>query len=174
MSLPRCIFEKLGAALVVERADLAVEHAARRLHGAADLLRDAGETGGEVVVATARQRRFASATVAVARYPSHFTSKSQPAPRNVLDERREHRDVRRGLRPRCRSLVALADEEPVLLLAVELGGHERPEALQPLAVEADCQAAVVLLLDELVRAPVPDLDRAGAVLPLGISPSKVA
>ena len=37
---------------------------------------------------------------------------------------------------------------------------------EPLAVQPDREAAVLLLLDELVRALVPDLDRAGAVLPL--------
>ena len=40
-------------------------------------------------------------------------------------------------------------------------------ALQPLPVEAHGQPAVALLLDELVGPLVPDLDRAGAVLPLG-------
>ena len=45
-------------------------------------------------------------------------------------------------------------------------GDERPRSLEPLAVEPDGQAAVGLLLDELVRAVVPDLDRAGAVVAL--------
>ena len=44
--------------------------------------------------------------------------------------------------------------------------HERPGPVEPLAVQANGQAAVTLLLDELVRAVVPDLDRAGAVLAL--------
>src|SRR5439155_8387902 len=43
-------------------------------------------------------------------------------------------------------------------------GHERPDSLEALAVEADGQLAVALLLDELVGAVIPDLDRSGAVL----------
>src|SRR5204863_8414946 len=38
-------------------------------------------------------------------------------------------------------------------------------SLQPLAVEPHGQLPVPLLLDELVRAVVPDLDRPGPVLP---------
>src|SRR5437868_2021593 len=45
--------------------------------------------------------------------------------------------------------------------------HERPDALEPLPVEADRQLTVPLLLDELVGAVVPDLDRPSAVLPGG-------
>jgi hypothetical protein len=41
---------------------------------------------------------------------------------------------------------------------------ERPCPFEALAVEADGQPAVTLLLDELERAAIPDLDRAGAVL----------
>ena len=63
-------------------------------------------------------------------------------------------------------LVALAEQQPVLLVAVEVGRNERPRALEPLAVEADGEAAVALLLDELVRAVVPDLDGARAVVAL--------
>jgi hypothetical protein len=44
--------------------------------------------------------------------------------------------------------------------------HECPEALEALAVEPNGEAAVGFLLDELVRAFVPDLDRARAVLAL--------
>ena len=44
--------------------------------------------------------------------------------------------------------------------------HERPASLQPLAVQPNGQPAVLLLLEELVRAAVPDLDRARAVLAL--------
>ncbi len=63
-------------------------------------------------------------------------------------------------------LVALAEKKPVLLVAVEVRGHERPRALETLAVETDGQTAVALLLDELVGAVVPDLDGAGPVVPL--------
>ena len=46
-----------------------------------------------------------------------------------------------------------------------MGRHQRPEALEPSAPETHRQPAVLLLLDQLIRAPVPDLDRAGTVLP---------
>ena len=45
-----------------------------------------------------------------------------------------------------------------------MGRDERVGALEPLAVQPDRETAVGLLLDELVGARVPDLDRAGAVL----------
>src|SRR5262249_41464758 len=62
--------------------------------------------------------------------------------------------------------VALADEQPVLRVAVEVRWDERPRPVQALAVQANRQAAVALLLDELVRPLVPDLDGAGTVLAL--------
>jgi hypothetical protein len=66
----------------------------------------------------------------------------------------------------ARSLVALAKQQPVPLVAVEMCGDERPRSLEPLAVQTHRQPAVGLLLNELVRAAVPDLNRAGAVVPL--------
>src|SRR4029077_20619107 len=58
------------------------------------------------------------------------------------------------------------EQEPVLLLAVEPGRDERPDALEARAVQPHRQAAVRLLLEELVRAVVPDFDGAGAVVAL--------
>ncbi len=94
--------------------------------------------------------------------PLHLEEPTRPG-RNVLRKGREHRPV---LPPRRGSalLVALLDQQPVPRVAVELRRHERPEPPKPGAVEPDGQAAVALLLDLLVRAVVPDLDRAGAVL----------
>ena len=66
---------------------------------------------------------------------------------------------------RRRRLVALAEDQPVLRVAGELRRHG-VGALEPLPVQADCEAAVVLLLEQLVGAVVPDLDRAAAVLAL--------
>src|SRR5207244_6623676 len=63
-----------------------------------------------------------------------------------------------------RAVLALLQQQPVLGVTVEVCRHERPGALEPLAVQADGEAAVLLLLQELVGAAVPDLDRAGAVL----------
>src|SRR5439155_22545382 len=60
----------------------------------------------------------------------------------------------------------LLEQQPVLGIAVELRRHERPEAVESLAVEVHGQPAVLLLLDELVGALVPDLDSTGAVLAL--------
>ena len=48
-----------------------------------------------------------------------------------------------------------------------MGRNERPHSLQALAVEADGQTAVGLLLEKLVRARIPDLDRPRPVLALG-------
>jgi hypothetical protein len=62
-------------------------------------------------------------------------------------------------------IVAPPDEQPVLLLAVEVRRYEGPNALETLAVETDGQLAVPLLLHELVGAVIPDLDRPGSVLP---------
>src|SRR6478736_8528666 len=70
-----------------------------------------------------------------------------------------------GDRGRRRAVsVSLAQDQPVLRIAVQLRRHERPHAFQPLAVQADGQPPVLLLLDELVGAPVPDLHGAGPVL----------
>ena len=49
----------------------------------------------------------------------------------------------------------------------ELRGDEGVGALEPLPVQADSEPAVLLLLEQLVGAVVPDLDRAGAVLSRG-------
>ena len=43
-------------------------------------------------------------------------------------------------------------------------GDEGPRAHQPLALQPDGETAVRLLLDELVRPPIPDLDGSGPVL----------
>src|SRR6185312_13819471 len=62
--------------------------------------------------------------------------------------------------------LVLAHDQPVLLVAVHTGRDQRPEAVQALAAQAHRQAAVALLLDRLVVAAVPDLDRPAAVLAL--------
>ena len=91
--------------------------------------------------------------------------------------------VRQGGRKRCehrlvlhrlgavrlggrRILVVAADDQPVLLLAVEVRGHERPGPVEAPPVQADLELPVLLLLEQLVRAVVPDLDAACAVLAL--------
>src|SRR5207247_9067789 len=47
-----------------------------------------------------------------------------------------------------------------------VGGAERPRAVEPPAGPPRRRPAICLLLDELVGAAVPDLDSAGAVVPL--------
>ena len=80
---------------------------------------------------------------------------SSPPRGSALGERGEHRLVasRRGAGVAGSS--RLPEQEPVLLLAVEVGGHERPDALEPLPVQPDGQAAVALLLEQLVGAADP-------------------
>src|SRR4029079_14900092 len=72
---------------------------------------------------------------------------------------------RTELRNRCCCFRGvLAEQEPVALVAVQPGGHERPDAVDTLAAKVDGQSAVPLLLEQLVRPPVPDLHRPRAVL----------
>ena len=120
------------AAVLVDRAHLAVEHRVRRADRAGQRPRHGREALGQVVVAPAHELHLAAAQVgerAVA-VPLHL---EEPAllRRDVLGERREHRRVLLG----HGRLAGLADEEPVLLLAAELRRDERPEPLEPLAVE---------------------------------------
>ena len=80
----------------------------------------------------------------------------------------QHRRVAGRRRPgNLLRRVALLDHEPVLLVAAHVGGHQRPQPLQPLPGQPHREAAVALALDQLVAAVVPDLHRAGAVLALG-------
>ena len=107
-------------------------------------------------------------TYATARKPSNFTSCAQSSPcGNVGVERRQHRLVRvlHELGAVVVVVVAL-DQQPVLLLAVHVRGHERPAPLQLLAVQVERQLPVRLLLEQVVGAVVEDLDRPAAVLAL--------
>ena len=152
------------AAVLVDRAHLAVEHGVRRADRARKRARHGGEALGQVVVAAAHELHLAAAQVgerAVA-VPLHLEEPPLLL-RDVLGERCEHRLVLLG----HGRLPGLAHEEPVLLLAAQLRRDERPKALEPLAVERHGQAAVGLLLHQLVGAGVPDLDRPGAVGALG-------
>jgi hypothetical protein len=165
--LPLLHGREARSTLLVERADLAVEHRVRGPERLRQLLRHVGEADREVVAVPARERRLP------ARDP---TDRAEPVPLHLEDpavarrelrgERREHRPVFGALRGRGRPVVALADDEPVLRIAAQLRRDERPRPVEPLAVQTDGQPAVFLLLHELVGAAVPDLDRTGAVLPL--------
>ena len=156
--------EKRDATGVVERAELSVEHDVGRADREGGAPRDVLEPFREVVVVPALNDTSPPDTVTIARNPSHFGSYTQPSPAGSdVGRDGEHRPV-----PRCAAFPrVLAQQQPVLGVAVEVRRYERPHAVEPLAVEADGQAAVALLLQQLVRAPVPDLDRAGAVLARG-------
>ena len=162
-----------GSALVVERADLAVEHAVGRLDRLHDGPGDGLEARCQRLAVAARQlgdtsRDRHDRAVAV---PLHLMEPAL-AGRHRVGGRGEHRPVRPL--PSRRLVGLLLHEQPVLRIAAELRRNERPRPVQLLAVEVHGHPAVRLLLDELIRALVPDLDRTGAVVPAGISPSNVA
>ena len=122
---------------------------------------DRAEALGQVVAVSARQRRLAPADrhdrpVSV---PLRLEQPARTARQDIGDRRelRARRDGSLGRR-------VLPQEEPVPLVPVEVRGDERPDAVDPLPPEPEGEAAVGLLLQELVRPAVPDLDRAGAVL----------
>ena len=163
---PRALLHDAEArpAVLVESADLAVEHAVRRADGALERPRDVGEALGEVVPAPALQRRVSPADVgerAIA-VPLDLVEPAR-AGGNVVGQRGEHRRVLDALPARGGAIVLLPEQEPVLLVTVEPCRNECPQAREPLAGKPHRQAAVGLLLDKLVRAPVPDLHGAGAV-----------
>ena len=154
------------SSLLVEGADLTVEDAVGGADGPLERPGDGREALGQVVAPPAREGGLATGDgsdrpIAV---PLHLVE-PLVAGRNGVGQRRQHRLV-----PAARAsvldgaVVLLAEEQPVLLVAVELRRHERPQALEALAGEPDGEAAVGLLLDEVVGPVVPDLDRAGAVL----------
>ena len=153
--------------VLVERADLTVDDALGAAHRLRQLLRDPGEAAGEIVAVAGDELRLAAADVAerAVAVPLHL---EQPviAARQVLGERRQHGRVLAPPPAWGGRHVRLAQQQPVPLLAAELRRDERPRPLEALPVQPDGQPAVGLLLDELVRTPVPDLDRPGAVVPL--------
>src|SRR5579862_3968383 len=164
--LPLLQLGEARAASIVEPAHLAVDDGVRALHGLRHVFRERGKPRGEVVAVPGNEPALAGVDVgerAIA-VELHLEHPAGPA-RQLANGGCEHRRVlpRRGL---AGLAVPPADEQPVLLLAVEVRRHQRPRPAQARAVQPHCQLAVSLLLEELVRAVVPDLDRAGAVLPL--------
>ena len=157
------------AALFVERADLAVEDAVRSLDRRRQRPRDVLEARREVVPVPADEPRLAPAHVRERAVTVELDLEAPALPGgHVLGERGQHRRILGAFPARFRRrVVALSENEPVLLLAGEVGRNERPHSLQALAVEADGQTAVGLLLEKLVRARIPDLDRPRPVLALG-------
>ena len=151
-------------AVLVEGAHLAVENRGRRADGASRRAGDVAEALGQVDAVAARQRRL-SAHDRDERAIAVPLRLEEPlgAGREPLHRRRELG----GELARSRRRAALAEQQPVLLLAVELCRHERPDALRAPAFEPEGEAAVPLLLEELVGARVPDLHRARPVLARG-------
>ena len=148
----------------VDARDLAVEHGVRRLHRLDDRLRHLREAVVETVAVARDELALAAAHVGDRAEPVelHLVDPALPAG-EIRRERREHRRVG-PLDDLLVVLVVALDQQPVLLLAVQMRRHERPRALEPLPVEVHLELPVALLLEQLVRPAVPDLDRAGAVL----------
>ena len=148
----------------IEGHDLAVEDRVGRAQRLHELLRHRRKPLREVVASAREQLRLAAADVRERAVTVPFRLELPVAARQLLGQRREHRPIH--ARPGRHPVLSLAEEEPVLLVAGEVCRHERPRSLEPLAVQPHGEAAVPLLLEELVRAAVPDLDGARPVVPL--------
>ncbi len=150
-----------GAAVLVERADLPVEHCVGRANSERDGASDVVEPARQILAVTARERHLAAGD-------RHDRAKAVPlrlvdpalADRQRIGRRGEHRLVR----PARGCTAVLPQEQPVLRIAVERGRHERPHPVETLAVQTYGQSSVTFLLEKLVGSAIPDLDRAGAVL----------
>ena len=153
------------AALVVERADLAVEDAfglfaftSAFATCAKRCVRSLPFRDDEPALAAADVGERAIAV------PLHLEGPVVAA-RHALGERREHRPVRARRSRRSRLVVVALDQSQFCSLpSMCAGTSDQTPAAACRAGER--QLAVPLLLDELVRAVVPDLDAAGAVLAL--------
>src|SRR5262249_22729329 len=149
--------------------DLSVEDAVRRLQTPRNRVRDSAEAIGEIVAVATDEFGLATPDVRERPVPVPLDLEEPPgAGRDVVLERGEHRVV-----PRRRSPLAavgavppLADQQPVLRVSVELRRDERPQTPEAPPLEPHGQAPVLLLLDQLIGARVPDLDRPCAVLSL--------
>ena len=157
------------APVLVERADLAVDHAVGGPERLGELPRDLVEALCVVLILAGAELSLAAGdpgddAVAV---PLDLVLPAVAARHLVrLRESREHRRVPALRASRRGSLLSLADEQPVLLVAAELRRDEAPDPVELLSLEPHRETAVRLLLEDLVGARVPDLDRACAVLAL--------
>src|SRR5437763_3195492 len=153
--------------LCVERDDLAVDDRVRRPQCLRQLLRDRREPLGQVVAVARHELRLAPAHIAQ-RAVAVPLRLEQPAfsSRQVLGESREHRPVGAPRGGGHGSVAALAEDEPVLLVAREPRRHECPGSLEPLPMQPHGQPALALLLEQLIRAAIPDFDGPRAVVPL--------
>src|SRR4051794_23214615 len=153
-------------AVRVERHDLAVDDRVGRSQRLGELLRYDRESLRQVVAPARDELGLAAAYVREGPVAVPFRLVLPAlATGQLLRQRREHRAVDAAAGRWC-ALLALAEDEPVLLVAGEVRRHERPRPLETLAVQAHSEAAVPLLFEQLVRAAIPDFDRARAVVPL--------
>src|SRR5439155_15948211 len=114
-------------ALLVERADLAVEDAVRRLGRLRKLLRDVREPRRQIVPVAADEARLAATHVGKSPVAVPLDLEEPTgALRHLLLERREHRGILAAALRRRGAVLALLEQEPVLGVAVELRRHERP------------------------------------------------
>ena len=149
-----------GAADIVERADLTVEHRRRRAHREPDRRGDGGEARGEIIVVPAAEGGLAACDASESAVAVPFRLEGPVgSARQQLGGGSEHRCVAPG----CHARI-LAQQEPVARIAVEGSGDECPQPFQPQAVQPHGEPAVVFPLHELVGAAVPDLHRACPVL----------
>ena len=127
-----------GAAGLVQGADLAVEHGRRRADCQAERPGRGSEAGGEVVAVPASEGDAAAVDARQRPEPVPLRLERPAVPaRQSIGRAREHRRIV----PRLGACV-LPQQEPVLLLPVEMGRHERPESVEPLAVESHGETAV--------------------------------
>ncbi len=123
-----------GTAAVVERADLGVEHRIRRTRPKLCRSRRRLEARGQVVAVPAGKRRLTA---------RDRDERAEAVPLGLVDPAfaaGEHlgRGREHGRVPdRALHGAVLAQEEPVLRISVEVRGHERPDAVQPLSQQAD-------------------------------------
>ena len=151
-------------AAIVECAHLAVHHRVAN-DRVRDRLRHGREPARQIVAVARAQLAFPATDVRERAVAVELQLVEPVAPRRErVRERGEHRLVH-GSRGRLDGLrVGRApDQQPVLLLAVQVSRHERPDALEALAAKAHLEPAVILRLEQLVGAVIPDLDGSRAV-----------
>ena len=167
--VPCCSSEKLVRPVGSSRQISPSSDGVRALHRLDDRLRDLGEAAGQVVARCARRactRRRGRTRARGSRRTSPRTSSRRPCGMRVV-ERREHRPVRRAGTASASpsSSLRLISSQFCSLPSMCAGTSDHvPRSRLPCS--ANGQLAVRLLLEQLVRAVVPDLDRAAAVLAL--------
>ena len=154
-------------ALLVESADLTVDDAVRCPERPRQRTPDGREPLRQVVPGPAPELCLT---------PGEPADGSVPVPLDLVDptlpawdgvrQGREHRLVPTVSMVLRRGGVSLPEQQPVLGIAIEVRRNKRPDPLEALAVQSDGQPSVALLLEKLIRAPIPELDGPCAVLTL--------